>query len=174
MAEVEALSRVVQILKELGLEPSLYEKSAEAAFDVVLVSLGLDEKERPIVLQVVQAEQNVVQAASQEGQEGLSDLDCRLLSFIVAVPIEIPAETASEVRRLLNLANKSLPLGCLNLSEIEKSVYYSYGYPVFSTPPCEMTILMIINTILFAKETFFPLIDAVANSRETVETLVHS
>ena len=26
MAEVEALSRVVQILKELGLEPSLYEK----------------------------------------------------------------------------------------------------------------------------------------------------
>jgi hypothetical protein len=173
MSEINVLQHVVQILKGLGLESTVCEKSPDVPFDVALVSLGMDEKERPIVLQVIHAEQSVVQAAPQELQEELSaDSDCHLLSFIVAVPFEIPAETVPEVLRLLNLANKSLPLGYFNFSEIEKSVYYSYGYPVFSTPPCEMTILMVINTLLFAKETFFPTIESVANSRETVETLI--
>ena len=173
MTEIKVLQQVVQILQSLGLEPHVYEKSPDVPFDVALVSLGMDEKERSIVLQVIHAEQSVVQAAPQELQGELpADSDCHLLSFIVAVPVEIPTETVPEVLRLLDLANKSLPLGHLNLSEIEKSAYYSYGYPVFSTPPCEMTILMIINTILFAKETFFPTIDSVANSRETVETLI--
>jgi hypothetical protein len=72
----------------------------------------MDEKERPIVLQVIHAEQNVVQAAPQELQGELpADSDCHLLSFIVAVPVEIPEETVPEVLRLLDLANKSLPLG---------------------------------------------------------------
>jgi hypothetical protein len=95
-----------------------------------------------------------------------------MLNFVLPVPIEIPLETVPEVLRLLAIANKSFPLGCLNFSENERSVYFTYGYPVFSTPPDEATILMIMNATLFAKETFFPLIDQVASSRETVDNLI--
>ena len=173
MAEIKVLNHVVQVLKGLGLEPTVCDKTPEVPFEVALVSLGMDERNRPIVLQVIHAEQSFIQATPQEAQEEpLQDSGVHMLSFVVADPIEIPEEAFTEIHRLLDLVNKSLPLGHFNLSEIEKSVYYSYGYPVFSTPPCEMTILMIINTILFAKETFFPTIEAVANSQETVETLI--
>ena len=43
---------------------------------------------------------------------------------------------------------------------------------MFIIPPNDMTILLIVNTILFAKETFFLVIDDVASSRQTVDTII--
>ena len=112
-------------------------------------------------------------ALAEEHEESPAEsTDLQMLGFLLTVPIEIPSETVPEVLRLLALANKSFPLGALNFSEIENAVYFSYGYPVFSNPPDDMTILMIINTILFARDSFFPTIDEVASSRQTVDTLI--
>jgi hypothetical protein len=164
---------VIRSLEGLGLKVTFCEKNENVPFDVAIASLGLDEKNRPLTLQVQQYSQNIVTALAEvaEGTESQST-DLQMLGFLLTVPIDIPQETVPEVLRLLALANKSFPLGALNFSEIEKAVYFSYGYPVFSTPPDDMTILMIINTILFAKDSFFPTIDEVASARQTVDTLI--
>ena len=180
MTELSPLQHVVHILQGLGLEPKVCEKSPDVPVEVALVSLGLDERERPLVLQVVHAQQNVNQISEEFVQipptenERVSPAETvfHLVSFVVSLPVEIPIDTTPEVLRVLSLANKSIPLGHFNFSEIENSVYYSYSLPVFSDLPSEMTVLMIINTILFAKDTFFSTIEEVAMARETIETLV--
>lgn len=180
MTELSPFQHVTNILQDLGLDPKVCDKSPDVPVEIALVSLGLDERERPLVLQVVHAQQNVnqiseefVQVPPMENEEpSPGETEFHLVSFIVALPVEIPVETTPEVLRVLSLANKSIPLGHFNFSEIESSVYYSYSLPTFSDLPSEMTILMIINTILFAKDTFFSTIEEVAMARETVETLV--
>ena len=166
------LHHVIQSLEGLGLEVTLCEKNENVPFDVALTTIGFDEQKRPLVLQIHQYDQNIVLASEEEAPSAPPDELLQMLTFLMTVPLEIPKETAPEILRLLALANKSFPLGALNYSEIEKSVYFSYGFPVFSTPPTDMTILLIINTILFAKETFFSAIEDVAQSRETVDTII--
>ncbi len=164
---------VIKSLESLGLKVIFCEKTDELPFDVAITSLGFDEKNRPLTLQVQQYSQKIVTALAEEHEESPAEsTDLQMLGFLLTVPIEIPSETVPEVLRLLALANKSFPLGALNFSEIENAVYFSYGYPVFSNPPDDMTILMIINTILFARDSFFPTIDDVASSRQTVDTLI--
>jgi hypothetical protein len=166
---------VIKVLESLGLTVTLCEKNEDVPFDVALAPLGFDEMNRSLVLQIQQYTQNIATAVGIEietDEENPPNTDLQMLHFLVTVTVEIPEETIPDVLRLLALANKTFPLGALNFSEIEKSVYFSYGYPVFSTPPCEMTILMIVNTILHARDTFFSIIDEVASYRQTVDSLL--
>lgn len=167
------INDVIKVLESLGLEVTFCEKKEGVPFDVALASLGFDAMNRSLVLQVQQYSQDIAKGIGLEEAEAMpKEAHFQILHFLLPVPIEIPKETIPDVLRLLAMVNKSFPLGSLNFSEIEKSVYFSYAYPVFSTPPCEMTILMIINTIIYAKDNFFPIIDDIASFRQTVDSLL--
>jgi hypothetical protein len=173
MGEESLIHHVIKILESLGLEPILSEKTEQAPFDVALVSLGMDEKERPLVLQFIHSKYGLDKGDLEEAALTGESPDVHMLHFVLPIPIEIYGETVPEVLRLLAVANKSFPLGCLNFSEVERSVYFTYSLSGFAPPPSDMTILLIINTILFAKETFFPVIEQVASAQQTVESLIH-
>jgi hypothetical protein len=164
---------VKKTLESLGLEVFLYEKNENVPFDVAIVPLGDDEKKRPIVLQVQQYTQNIAtNSAFGAAEEPVENVDLQMLNFLVTIPVDVQKEFTCEIVRFLALANKSFPLGSLNFSEIERAAYFSYGYPVFSNPPCEMTLLMILNTIMYARETFFPGIDDIVSGGQTVDMLI--
>jgi hypothetical protein len=90
----------------------------------------------------------------------------------MTIPIEIPQKTTGEVLRLICLANKSLPLGGMTFSEIEKSVYFTYSIPIFHEPPSELTLLTILQTAMFVKETFFSTIEEVSAGKSTVNAIL--
>lgn len=169
----QPIYQVIQALKALGLSPMLYPATKEVPCDVALTSLGMDDENHSYVLQVIQALQEVNLMGSSEKEDGEEEkTKVHILSFILPLAIEIPQEKEKEILRLLALANKSMPLGHINYSDLEKSVYFHYGLSVFSTPPCEKTVWMILEAVMYAVDTFFPLIGEIAASRKTVDSLL--
>ena len=175
MVDTMPIQEVLQTLEDVGLSPTYVPGTKEIPFDVALASLGLDEKNRSLVLQVQQHTKKSMQAVSPGKGAAIEDgevPDFVLLSFLVTVPIEVSKKRAFEVLRFLALSNKTIPLGALQYSEVEKAIYYQYSFPVFSGASCELVVLSVINAISFAKDTFFAFIEDVALGKETVETLI--
>lgn len=169
----QPIHQIIQTLKSLGLSPILYQATKEVPCDVALTPLGMNDDNHSYVLQVLQAFQEVsLMGMSEKGEDMEEKTKMHMLSFILPLSVEIPKEKEEEVLRLLALANKSMPLGHINYSELEKSAYFHYGLSVFSHPPCEKTVWMILEAVMYAVDTFFPLIVEIAASRETLDSLL--
>jgi hypothetical protein len=168
----KSIMRTVQkTLEELGLHFTSNEKEEQLPYEACIVDFGADEKERPVAVQLLHYSQDLL-SAIHEGKKEPNSADLSILACIMTIPCEIPQETAGEVVRLICLANKSIPLGGLNYSEIEKSVYYTYSIPLFHEPPDQMTLLAVLQTASFVKETFLSVIDDVAAGKTTVNRIL--
>lgn len=165
------IQTVNKFLDEFGLKFRTSEGPKELPYEATIVEFGMDEKERPVAVQILHYSQDLLASLrvdeKQPNPEHLS-----ILSFIMTVPTKIPDGRSSEVLQLIALANKSLPLGGLNFSAVEKAVYYTYSLPLFDEPPTELTLLAILQTAIFVKETFFSTIDEVANGKTSVEKIL--
>jgi len=166
------INNVADTFETFGLQVKRITGEKEAPYEAALVDFGLDEEERPVVLQALHYSQNILSFLDENIQEK-GDIDLSILSFIITVPGEIPEEKTLEVLRLIALSNKSLPLGALNFSEVERSVYYSYNLPVFEKAPDEVCLLTVVHAALFVKETFFATVDEIATGRSTLEEILN-
>jgi hypothetical protein len=177
MDQTSALQEANKIFEKYGLEVHFYKKTEKVPFDISLVSLGEDEKTRPLMMQVQQSTEKILEpfVKKQEKEEApILPNSLQMLTFLLTLPFEIPTSTAYEAVRLSLIANKSLPLGAFNYSEPEKAIYFSYSFPIFNNPLDELTVMLIVNTFLFARKTFFHAIEDVACGKETVESLLQS
>ena len=171
MPEKLIMKRLVKTLSEFGLQITTSNDEEKLPYEACIVDFGMDEKERPVALQILHYSQDII-SAIQETEEEPNPTNLSILSFVMTIPVEIPLKTIGEVMRLICLANKSLPLGSLNCSEIEKSVYFTYSIPIFNELPSELTLLTILQTALFVKDTFLSTIDEVALGSTSVHKIL--
>jgi len=162
---------IAEVFEKFGLQVKTATGEKEMPYDAALVDFGLDEKNRPVVLQVLHYSQEILSSLGEKTQKE-EPVDLSILSFLITVPGEIPEEKNFEILQLISLANKSLPLGALNFSEVEHSVYYSYNLPILESAPDETTLLTVLHAALFVKETFFPAIDEVSTGKTSLEELL--
>lgn len=170
MLRKSIMSTIVKEVAEFGLQTTTSGVEEPLPYEACIVDFGFDEKKRPVALQILHYSQDLL-SSIQEGEKSSNPLNLTVLSFVMTIPVEIPHKTTAEVLRFISLANKSLPLGALNCSEVEKSVYYSYSLPLFGEAPNEVTLLTILHTALFVKETFLSSIEEVAEGKSTVHSL---
>jgi len=171
MSSKQIIDEISDTFEKFGLQVKTATGEAEMPYEAALVDFGTDAQDRPVVLQVLHYSQDILGAMGEDTPEEES-IDLSILSFLITVPGEIPQEKYFEILRLLALANKSLPLGCLNFSEVEKSVYFIYNIPILQAIPDETSLLTILHSALFVKETFFPAIDEVSTGKSTLEALL--
>ncbi len=171
MSKQSIILTIVKRLEEYGLQVTTSGLEGQFPYEACIVDFGFDEKKRPVAIQILHYSQDILSAIF-EGESEPNPTNLSILSFIMTIPVEISQKTTGEVLRLISLANKSLPLGALNCSEVEKSVYFSYSLPVFEEPLSELTLVTILQTALFVKETFLSSIDAVASGTSTVHSLL--
>jgi len=167
------MKTLLKTLDELGLQSTSSGSKEQLPYESCIVDFGLDEKERPVAVQILHYSQDLL-SSIHEGEKEPNPSNLSILSFVMTVPIEISKKTSGEIIRLICLANKSIPLGSLNFSEIEKAVYYTYSIPIFKEPPSELTLLTILQTATFVKETFFSAIDEVSEGKQTVNGILTS
>ncbi len=163
---------IAEVFEKFGLQVKTATGEEEMPYDAALVDFGLDEKDRAVVLQVLHYSQGLLSTLGEKIQKDKEAVDLSILSFLITVPGEIPEEKNVEIFRLISLANKSLPLGALNFSEVEHSVYYSYNLPILKSVPDETTLLTILHAALFVKETFFLAIDEVSTGKTSLEEIL--
>lgn len=162
---------VIKTIHELGLNTTVGGQEEKAPYETCIVDFGMDDKERPIVVQILHYSQDIL-SAIKEGEKEPNPSNLSILSFVMTIPVEIPQKAIGEVLRLICLANKSLPLGSLNCSEIEKSVYFTYSLPIFNEPPSELVLLTILQTAMFVKETFLSTFDDISEGRTSVNKIL--
>ena len=162
---------IIKTLNELGLQVTTNETKEKMPYEACIVDFGLDEKDRPVAVQILHYSQDLL-AELHEAEKEPNPTNLSILSFIMTIPCEIPQKTSGEILRLICLANKSIPLGCFNYSEIEKAVYYSYSLPLFQEVPTQLTLLAVLQTATFVKETFLSAIDDVAAGKTTVNMIL--
>jgi len=136
----------------------------------VVVDFWLDEKTRPVTLQILHYSQNVL-AGIQGVEMEPNPSNLSVLSFVMAVPTKIPQENVWRGTSTHLPGNKSLPFGSLNFSEIENSVYSPMAF-LFSKPPHWTLLIAVLRTAEFVRETFFSAIDEVAEGTTTVNKIL--
>ncbi len=168
-------AQLVKFLTDNEIQHQVRVRSQEIPFDVVLLALGMDDDNTPVTLQVHHYQQELV-APQEEGatQEPKSLGTLHILNFLMTHPTELKPESFNEINRLLMLANKSLPMGSLSMSELERCCYFQFGLPVTTEEVQPATFQSIFNTILFAKEVFFDVIKDVHEGRTTVDEIIQS
>jgi hypothetical protein len=171
MLEKKVMQTVFKTVNELGIPMASSDVKEQLPYETCVVDFGLDNKQRPISVQILHYSQDTITKLYEVDAEP-NPANLSILSFIMTLPIEIPQKTTGEVLRLICLANKSIPLGGLNFSEIEKSVYYTYSIPIFQDPPSAVTLLTILQTATFVKETYLSVIDEVAVGTTTVNKIL--
>ena len=175
MKQKELFQKIRNTLEGFGLNITAPpEEEAKLPFQALIASFGTDEEERPLALQVLQYSKQIEAALMPEGEIKETPIDINIISFIMTVPVEVKSECLQEVLSLVALMNKALPLGSFNYSDTEKVVYYSYNFPICVDPPSEMILLTIIQTILFAKDTFITVIEDISTGKETIASFLET
>lgn len=172
MDQLTILDHVAKLFESFGLQVIQSKEESKQPYGALLVEFGTDEEERPLVLQVLLYSQQIISSLVQQVDTQPSDLN--VLTFLVTIPVEVAENRVNEVLRLVALSNKAMPFGCFNYSENERVVYFTYSLPLFFDPPSEMTLLTIMHTLLFAKDTFVTAIEDVATGKETIASLVNA
>jgi hypothetical protein len=146
-------------------------EEANIPYEACIINFGVDNKERPVAMQILHYTQEV--AATLVGVDlETNPSQMSILTFIMTIPIEIPDEQLNDILRLIVLSNKTIPLGAINYSAIEKTTYYTYSLPLFNAPPSDLTLMTVLHTAIFVKETFFLAIDEIASKETTLERLL--
>jgi hypothetical protein len=171
MTQQTILQAMTKTFEDLGLYVTVPPEEPNLPFNGIIVEFGMDQEERPIVLQVLQYTKETA-GFLKEGEKEETTAELNIVSFILTIPIEVQNTSVDETLKLLALINKALPLGAFNYSDVEKAVYYSYNLPLFLEPPLEMILLTILQTLVFVKDTFIPVIENVAEGKETVGTFL--
>ena len=156
----------------LGLKVQFIKKNKDIPGEMAFSTLGMDEYEKAIPFHMQQETQTIEMDVNENSKNSVKKITFFFLSFIVTVPIQIPPDKADEILHLLAIANKSLPFGAFNYSDNEQAVYFRYTMPILDQAPSQESYVVILNGILFAKETFFSLIHEVAVGNETVTSLL--
>lgn len=172
MDQPTILDHVTKLFENFGLQVMKSKEESKLPYGAILVEFGTDDEERPLMLQVLSYSQQIISTLVQQEETQASDLN--VLTFLMTIPVEVSENYINEVLRLIALSNKAMPFGCFNYSENEKVVYFTYSIPLFFDPPSEMTLLSIIHTFLFAKDTFITVIEDVATGKETVASIVNA
>jgi hypothetical protein len=172
MGQATILEQVAKSFEGFGLQVMKGQEGVKQPYEAILVEFGADDEDRPLILQVLSYSQQIISSIVKQDDAPPSDLN--VLTFLMTIPVEVSENCILEVLRLVALSNKALPFGCFNYSENEKVVYFTYSLPLFFDPPSEMTLLTVVHTILFAKETFMTVIEEVAVGKESVASLVEN
>jgi hypothetical protein len=165
------MKKVASTFEEFGFSTTTTKGEGAAPYEATLVTLGYDEKDRPLILQILLFSQKILESF-EDSVEPVEYTKMGILSFVLTNPIEVPENRFSEILRLVGLANKAIPFGYINLSEPEKATYYTYSLPIFSSGPEEIELMTVLQTALFVKDSFFPVIEEVANGKIDVAQLL--
>ncbi len=175
-ANSDPLQRLISFLEKNEIHHTIQEKTDEIPFDIVMLALNFEDNgdgEKPCVLQIHHYQQELTIPEEAQKESSLKSLGTlHLLNFILTHPIDLPDNMYSEIGRLLMIANKSIPLGALSYSEIEKCCYYQFTYPVTTELVQPETFQAIFNSILFAKEMFFDAITDIALGKISVDDIL--
>ncbi len=169
--------QLISFLNKNEIQHTVKEANQDIPFDVVLMALGLDAAKNPIVLQVHHYKQELtipeeVRQERQMEEKSLGTL--HVLNFLLTHTTELSEDRYGEIGRLLMFANKSIPLGSLAYSELEKCCYYQFSYPSTTETVQPATFQAIFNTILFTKEMFFDVISDVAAGKISVDQILQA
>jgi hypothetical protein len=171
MPQSSIMQSIISTVEGFNLHVVTAPENANTPYDACIINFGVDTKERPVAMQMIHYTQDV--AASLIGVElGNNPSHLSVLTFIMTVPVEIPNEQLNDILRLIVLANKTIPLGSINYSAIEKTTYYTYSLPLFDAPPSDLTLMTVLHTAIFVKQTFFSAIDEIACKETTLEQLL--
>jgi hypothetical protein len=172
VGEISIMQSVVRFLEQFDFYVT---RSSEEnlPYEACIVNFGVDQKERPVTVQVM--------SYTQEAAASLIDVEVQpsptkmsVLMFIMTNPAPIPEKNVQEVFRLMALTNKVIPLGAINYSEMEKATYYTYSAPLFEEPPSDLSLMAILHTAIFVRETLFPIIDELASGASTLEDVLQT
>lgn len=164
------LEAIAESLKKVGFETRLQKKSKEFPADILLVPVGMDDENKPFVLQIQHSTQDlsINVGKSEEAQKH----PLTFITFLLGFPYEIPEQLSQDVMRMLFIANKALPLQGLGFSEPEKSAYFLFTYPNNEEKISETTLYGILGSIGFVVDNVAPMIRDLSTKRTTVAELL--
>lgn len=97
-----------------------------------------------------------------------------ILNFILKNHLPIPEKQILNILKFSMHVNRSIPLGGIFYSDVEKCCYYQYGYPATTEIIQNDTFKIILNSSLVAKDVFFKSIQAIIEETATVDSLIQA
>jgi len=162
--------RITDIQKALnssGFVTHIQESASQDIPDQLLVSLGLDDKDRDLTLQIHLNKETAAMSVT-------SKVTYRFLHFFLAMPFLIEKSHIEESAKLACLINKIATLPGFNLSETDSAMTYHYVHFSLRDEVDHRELDFIVTTILNLLELFLTSFEEVGSGQKTVKEVVES
>ena len=165
-----------KILNENKIDCSIIDPTEKIPYPRALISLGVDTKERPKILEVIIQEQENGESVLPSGK-GLKKGLLRI-QFQAQLPFSIAKLAVNEVSHLLHFLNRFLELPGFEMSELDDQIFFRYIWFTTKTALTPDLALSIIGIILMNLDLFALSIENVSSGKKTysqlLEDMLHS
>lgn len=165
------LKSIKDFLEKQEMKSSILPASKELPLDMLYVDLGLDEKDRNLILNI-----KIISEDFSESK-GLFELSksenaYNIIHLVAGLPFQIKPEYAGEVARLVLALNKSISLPGFEMTEIDHVVYFRNAIMAGSELD-ELIFMTHISNIITHINIFSDIIEDVGEGRKSLLDLVN-
>lgn len=157
------LKQIQVFLEQQGMKSVLILKSDGQPVDQLFVALGVDGKERDLVLQL-----KIIEETLPEESQSVCTIH-----FFCALPFRVPEQHAGEVARLILLLNKSFGLPGFEFSEVDGVIYFRTVVPAVKEV-AESIVIVVIGNLMSNVDTFASTLEKVAEGKATLHDIVEA
>ncbi len=162
------LNQIQALLEKEEYECSFVTASENIPFDRLLVFIGIDDKERERILEIVESQPQV--SPEYVLPEG-ANIPYRL-HFRIQLPFEIQDIALNQVASLLLFLNQYIDLPGFELNEIEGKVLYRYVWIMQSATLDILPLMVILGAIMLNLGLFANTIETLADGQMTFNDLL--
>ena len=163
---IKVNARAIQTFLESEDMPCVQEpKSKEWPFEQLFVPMGVDEQGRDLLLHIKILEEDL-----SENSESLSlkkeSLHFHNIQFHLALPFQIKDDCVGDIARLILLLNRSFGIPGLEMSELDRIVYFRSA--ILAGQEIEEAILLsVIGNIVIQMDVFSSSLETVGTGKQT-------
>ena len=162
------LNQIKALLEKEEYECSFIPASENIPFDRLLVFLGIDDKERERILEVVESQQQV---SPEFALPEAANIPYRL-HFRIQLPFEIQDIALNQVASLLLYLNQLIDLPGFELNELEGKVLYRYVWIMQPATLDILPLMAILGAIMLNLGLFANTIETLADGQMSFNDLL--
>jgi hypothetical protein len=162
------LEKIKKTLDNEEFPCTLSSATEKLPFEHLLVFLGLDNKKRERMLEIVTIQQQI----SPEFLLSPPPLLPYRIQFRVQLPFNVQDIALSQVASLILFFNQFIDLPGFELNELEGQVFYRYVWIIHPTSIDDLLIMNIIGALILNVSLFSDTIESLADGKQTFNDLL--
>jgi len=163
MNEFKVLQTLENMMKNEGIDATLFKPTEDLPYENLIVFIGADAKDRPYILNI---------SAQAQILDPKKDSGIFRIPFQIKLPIKIAEFSFSQTSNLIALINRYMELPGLELNEVDHEIYYRYVLLVDEKGINKEIILGIVGIIRLILDHHVPSIESVATGLITYDQLL--